>query len=96
MLQPWCVSRSESLALGSMLHVLPVLNHMLPCMHARRWFYSPLRHTFCVCPPACSYMTAAFSAMHHMARDRGLSLRTAAYMVALQRLARAATNLGHG
>jgi hypothetical protein len=29
----------------------------------------------------CSYMTAAFTAMHHLARDRGVPLRTAAYMV---------------
>mmetsp|Transcript_28219 Transcript_28219/g.71949 ORF Transcript_28219/g.71949 Transcript_28219/m.71949 type:complete len:464 (-) Transcript_28219:476-1867(-) len=42
-----------------------------------------------------SYMTAAFTAMHHLARDRGVPLRTAAYMVALERLARSAGNRGH-
>ncbi|KAL6747751.1 hypothetical protein V8C86DRAFT_1269090, partial [Haematococcus lacustris] len=41
-------------------------------------------------------ITDAFSAMHKLSKELRLSLRTAAYIVALQRIAHADANRGHG
>ncbi len=50
----------------------------------------------CVCVCVCRYITNAFHEVHHVSKDKGVSLRTAAYIVALARIARADANRGHG